>query len=218
MDDPRLPPVLAAVGAVTVEAWVEGTVLSSRRPTGSEIDAAADLLADLHALRTLDGHQFRNHQSTAAARARADRRAADLITLGLLTERDGTRLVERIACGLPAMAARGVTHGDLRPENLVVTASGALRSIDNEAVHIDFLAYDVGRTWSRWPMPESDWARFRRRYTTRARRELGVEEEAAWCIIAALKGAHRWSHARHPSTDAPLRALARAVDAFVTTG
>jgi aminoglycoside phosphotransferase (APT) family kinase protein len=215
VDDPRLPAALAILGAVSVEAWVEGTVLSSRRPTGREIDAAADLLTDLHALVEIAGHRFRKQQPTAAVLARTKHQVEDLTAAGLLTRHDASRLVARVAVGLPTTAPRGVIHGDLRAENLVVTPSGALVSIDNEAVHLDFLATDLGRTWARWPMSPSDWTRFRRRYAAKGRSDVREHDDTAWCIIAAVKGAHRWRSARHPNTDAPLHALARAIEAFV---
>jgi thiamine kinase-like enzyme len=213
--DPRLPAARAVVGAVTVEVWVDGTVLSSRRPTGREIDAAADLLTDLHALREIEGHRFRKQQPTAAVLTTTQHQIEDLITAGLLTRHDAKRLVARVAGGLPVTAPRGVIHGDLRAENLVVTPSGSLVSIDNEAVHLDFLASDLGRTWARWPMSPSDWTRFRRRYAAKARPDVGENDDTAWCIIAAVKGAHRWKTAKRPNTDAPLVALARAIDAFL---
>ena len=104
--DPRLPPALAVVGAVTVEAWVDGTVLSSRRPTGREIDAAADLLTDLHALQEIEGHRFRKQQPTAAVLTNTKHQVEDLTAAGLLARHDASRLVARVAGGLPTSAPR----------------------------------------------------------------------------------------------------------------
>jgi thiamine kinase-like enzyme len=216
--DPRVPAALAVVGGVTVEAWVDGTILASRQPTAAEMDGAADLLADLHALAHVPGHRFRAYHSTATVLARAGRQIADLAAAGLVSPSDASQLVGRLARGLPARAARGVTHGDLRPENLVVTPSGDIVSIDNEAARIDFFAYDLGRTWCRWPMGAPQWARFRLRYLEGPRPGPEPAEELAWCIAAAVKGAHRWNRALRPNTDAPLRALARVVAELPTSG
>ena len=175
-------------------------------------------LADLHALAHVPGHRFRAYHSTASVLARAERQIADLAAAGLVSPSGGAELAGRLALGLPARAARGVTHGDLRPENLVVTPSGDIVSIDNEAARIDFFAYDLGRTWCRWPMAAPEWARFRLRYSEGPRPGPEPAEELAWCIAAAVKGAHRWRRAVRPNTDAPLRALARVVAELPSSG
>ena len=209
--DPRVPPPLAVVGAVTVEAWIDGVVLAAQEPTKAQMDMAADLLADLHAVVDVPGHPFRARQSTAAVPPRVERQIAHLVGAGLLASRHGSRLARRVASGLPERAARGVTHGDLRPENLVFTTSETIVSIDNEAVRIDFLSYDLSRTWCRWPMSASAWERFLCRYSEGRWPRPEPEEEATWRIVAAVQGADRWRRGVRPNADAPLQALARAV-------
>ena len=93
----------------------------------------------------------------------------------------------------------------------MVTAAETIVSIDNEAVRIDFLPYDLSRTWCRWPMSASTWERFRRRYSEGGTPSPEPAEEAAWRIVAAVQGADRWRRGVQPNTDAPLRGLARAV-------
>jgi thiamine kinase-like enzyme len=57
--------------------------------------------------------------------------------------------------------AAGVIHRDLCPENMVRQPSGALCVIDVESAGIGARAYDLARTWYRWPMtPEHRAALF----------------------------------------------------------
>jgi aminoglycoside phosphotransferase (APT) family kinase protein len=144
--------------------------------------------------------------------ARFDRQLADLTTAGVVSSRQGRRLLARVQAGLPARAERGVTHGDLRPENLIVAPSGDLVSVDNEAVAFDFLDHDLGRTWCRWPMSSAAWSQFFRRYESWGRPGPGADLESTWRCVAAVKGAHRWHRAVRATTDAPLVALSRVLD------
>jgi aminoglycoside phosphotransferase (APT) family kinase protein len=209
--DPRLPAPLAVMGSVTIDAWVDGTPLTGQALTDANVDAAADLLGCLHAMERVPGHRFHRQRRSTAVAARFERRLHDLIAAGVVDRGEQQRLASAVRDGLPERAARGVIHGDLRPENLVVTAGGDLVSVDNEAVSIDFLDYDLGRSWCRWPMPDSAWSRFLRRYGRWGRSAADPVAELAWRSVAAVKGAHRWHRAVRANTDAPLVALRRLV-------
>lgn len=210
--DPRLPAPLAVVGAVMVDAWFTGTPLAARPLTDADIDAAADLLGRLHAVTHVPGHRFHRHRSLTAVAVRFERQLGDLAAAGVLNMVERRRLAARVRDELPDRGVRGVNHGDLQPENLVVTPGGDLVSVDNEAVCFDFLDYDLGRTWCRWPMPTAAWARFLRTYGGWGRPALDSEAESAWRLLAAVRGAHRWHRAVRANTDAPLLALRRVLD------
>jgi aminoglycoside phosphotransferase (APT) family kinase protein len=210
--DARLPAPLAVVGRVVIDAWVEGTSLSGQAMTDAHVDAAVDMLGFLHSLEQVPGHRFRRYQSSTALAARFERQLRDLVAGGVVKRGEQRRLASAVRDGLPARAARGVIHGDLRPENLVVTTGGGLVSVDNEAVQIDFLDHDLGRTWCRWPMPRSLWSRFLTRYARWGRPAPDPVMERAWRSVAAVKGAHRWHHAVDANTDAPLVALRGLLD------
>ncbi len=69
--------------------------------------------------------------------------------VGLLTRDEGGRL---IALGAPVRARSGLTHGDVCPENLVLTPAGSLVAIDEERLALRPFAYDLARSVNRWPL------------------------------------------------------------------
>jgi serine/threonine protein phosphatase PrpC/predicted Ser/Thr protein kinase len=67
----------------------------------------------------------------------ADHREPDLETV--------RRIVEQIGRGLQAFHRREMVHGDLRPENVLIDASGTVQIIDFGATRVAGLAEDTGR-------------------------------------------------------------------------
>ena len=187
LDDPDLPAPLTLTGRVTVERWIDGVPLSTLTPTSSQIEAAADLLGRLHALTAVPGRPFRRVGSLGPLLAKSTTRIEMLRDRDLLTGLEAHDLVARLRTGFPERATRGVVHGDLCAENLVVTPDGRVVSIDNERVRIDFLDYDLARTWVRWPMSEDARTGFERRYATWGRPIPDVGETTAWRVCAAVK-------------------------------
>jgi thiamine kinase-like enzyme len=61
-----------------------------------------------------------------------------------------------------------LVHLDFCPENLVTDRAGRLHVIDNEWLCIDAAGVDLGRTWSRWALPDSAWQAFTSGYASRA--------------------------------------------------
>jgi Ser/Thr protein kinase RdoA (MazF antagonist) len=185
--DPDLPAPLALEGRVTVERWVDGVPLNASTPTMAEIEAAADLLGRLHAVTSVPGRPFRRVASLAPLLAKTATRIDSLRERELLTDAEAQDLVTRLHEGFPERATRGVVHGDLCAENLVVTPDGRLVSIDNERVRIDFLDLDLARTWVRWPMSQDARAHFERRYAAWGRPLPDAHETTAWRVCAAVK-------------------------------
>jgi aminoglycoside phosphotransferase (APT) family kinase protein len=209
--DPRLPAPIAVFGRVAVERWIEGTPLPPGPVPVRHLQAAADLLGSLHARTEVPGVRFQRRRLTARVALRCTEQLAVLAEAGVVDEPDRRRLVATVAAGLPPSAERGVVHGDLRRENLVVTPAGELVSVDNEAVRIDFLDYDLALTWCRWPMNVDTWTRFVSRYARWGRAAPGPGVAAAWRVVAAVHGAHRWHRAHRARSDEPLEALHRVV-------
>ncbi len=187
LDDPDLPAPLALHGRVTVERWVDGVPLDSMTPTMWQIEAAADLLGRLHAVTSVPGRPFRRVSSLAPLLAKSVKRIDTLRDRELLTGAEAKELVGRLRNGFPERATRGVVHGDLCAQNLVATPDGRLVSIDNERVRIDFLDFDLARTWVRWPMSEAARDRFERRYATWGRPTPERAETTAWRVCATVK-------------------------------
>ena len=203
LGDPRVPPPLAVSGTAMVERWVEGEPLSSLPLSGARVDAAADLLASIH--RSAAGRR-----STARLCASVARRATALVEHGLLSPEIAAWLGRLVAETLPAEAAWGVTHGDFCAENLVVAGGGLLASIDNEQFAWGFPAYDVARSWYRWPMPAWAEERFARRYAAGSGTACGPVETQAWRAVAVVR-ALQYRRASRSSPAGALRALARVL-------
>ncbi len=189
LDDPDLPAPLMVSGLVTVEEWVDGVPLSSVRLTAREIDAAADLLGRLHARTAIPGRRFHRVGSVTPLMSATLDRIDALRERGALTRAEARRLVTEVRKGLPERATRGPVHGDLCAENLVLVPDGRVISIDNERVRIDFLDFDLARTWTRWPMSARMRARFERRYANWGRPVPAPRQAAAWRVCATVKSA-----------------------------
>jgi len=189
LEDPDLAAPLFAAGRVTIEQWVDGVSVGTHRPAAAHVDGAADLLGRLHARTALPDRRFHRVGSTEPLRTKTLRRLDALRDARLLSSGEARRLIAALDAGLPDRAGRGPVHGDLCAENLVVAPGGRVVSIDNERIRIDFLNYDLGRTWVRWPMPAPTYARFERRYATWGRTPPAPTEAAAWRVCAGTKSA-----------------------------
>ncbi len=100
----------------------------------------------------------------------------------------------------PPTVAHGIVHRDLCADNLVVRASGKLCPVNNETLAVNAYAYDLGRTWYRWPMrPDQRAAYFEgyRRYRSPADfwahsrywTTLVLVESAGWHLRLGTAGA-----------------------------
>jgi hypothetical protein len=186
LDSPHLPPVLALEGRVCVEPWVDGTALSALGVSLRHLRDAADILGSLHATERLGSRRVRGPRSTRALLHRTASRLAQLGDSGELAPREVAALTRAAARGAPAHALAGVAHTDFCAENLVEDAHGRLVVVDNEGLRLDFLDYDLARTWYRWPMEPAHWSAFLARY---ARWRPPADEASAsfWRVAALAK-------------------------------
>jgi aminoglycoside phosphotransferase (APT) family kinase protein len=117
---------------------------------------------------------------------------------------DATALFDLAMAHAPAgTSAAGVVHRDLCPENIVRRPSGALCVIDLESAAIGAGAYDLARTWYRWPMAPEHRAALFTAYTDHG----GVAPVAALPVLGALRR-HRERRRARRSPKSPLRAAA----------
>jgi thiamine kinase-like enzyme len=96
-------------------------------------------------------------------------------------------LEAELARGDPGSARTALVHLDFCPENLVIDPAGSLHLIDNEWLCLDAAGVDLGRSWSRWPLPDAAWQRFLHGYA-----RTGPEAPAAlrfWLIAMAARSA-----------------------------
>jgi hypothetical protein len=206
---PRFPPVLALDGRVCVEPWVEGTPLSELPLRREQLREAAEILAAVHATARV-GQRALGPRPTGPLLRRTARRLVALGDAGALTRREVAALVEAAVRAAPARAAVGVVHTDFCAENLVQDLAGRLVVVDNEGLRVDFLDFDLARTWYRWPMPAADWSVFLAHYTG-SRRSLPEPGSEPFWRIAVLAKSCQLRASRGTDRESAPRARLRAI-------
>ena len=207
-----LPSPLCRLDRFMVLEFVEGTPLDEwlprqRRDREAGAARAAGLwLAQLH------------RGSPPADRAPAPSRYGQRLRALLRRMRSASLLGADVVAALgsltaPASAASAVTHGDICPENLILTPAGPLRPIDEERLAVRPLAYDLARTINRWPLSARLEAAFLEGYVSGGGRPAAFLKHRTFWIAAALatSAEYRW---QQPSRLRPilgaLHALAHA--------
>ena len=102
----------------------------------------------------------------------------------------------------------GVIHKDLCPENLVIDPRGIVHAVDNEWMTIGPTAFDLARTWYRWPMPEPAWRHYLSTYACLHDPEPALAHFTFWRIAVVSKSARVRVTLRTGGADVPLRRLA----------
>jgi aminoglycoside phosphotransferase (APT) family kinase protein len=135
--------------------------------------------------------------------------ARRLVSASLLEPDEGARLAELAA---PPRARSGLTHGDICPENLILTPCGGLRAIDEERLAARPFAYDLARAINRWPLHGHLERSFLSGYEDGGGDARGFRRWQRFWIPAALATSAEYRLARAPGTLGPiLAALRRAV-------
>lgn len=203
----QLAPILAHEGRICVEGWIDGVPLSALPPCGERLRAAADLLGALHATRRLQGRRVARRGAPARVLQRAERQLGRLAAAAVLTPARAAELARVLRSATPARAPIGLIHGDFCAENLVEDARGRLVAVDNESLRLDFLDFDLARTWARWPMPDPDWDAFLARYARWRGEPVDAAAAPFWRAAAIVKSLHLRTARRTALRDAPLRRL-----------
>lgn len=199
-------PVLGRVGAVLIEAWIEGAMLGAGEAESWTRTAGA-LLGRLHARRL--GPDVVAEEDTARWNEAA---AADL---ALLREAEAlpATACETIRAALqrhdPARARVAVIHRDFCAENMLIDTRGRLRIIDTELIAVGPIGVDVAWTWHRWPTSPQSWQRFIAGYRSAAPAEPEVLEY--WRIVTGLTLARVFSQRMPARLDAQVASLLRCV-------
>jgi len=141
-----LPRPLLLSGRVLVVEYVAGKTVGLKSRNTSIVRRAAALMARLHA--TPLPPRDRAHPTLLPPDS-LKRVTASLVRRRLI-DRASARTLS--ALPLPRWAPLALTHGDLCPENLVMTAAGKLRAIDEERLAVRPAAFDLARTITRWPL------------------------------------------------------------------
>ena len=132
-----------------------------------------------------------------------------LVRAALLTRGEGERL---IATNMPTRARSGLTHGDICPENLVLTPAGSLVAIDEERLALRPIAYDLARAVNRWPLDAVLEQAFLKGYADAGGDSRGYVRWRTFWVVTALVTSARYRLKRAPGTLGPIiAAIRRAV-------
>jgi len=199
---------------VLISEFIDGTPLDEWLPRAGARDVdrrvrqAGRLMASIHAGRTPEDRA----PAPARYRARLVALVGRLRRAPLLEPSVAARLA---ALRAPARARSGLTHGDVCPENLIVTPGGALRAIDEERLGVRPLAYDLARAINRWPLDGRLERSFLVGYEDGGGDARGFRHWRAFWIAAALATSAEYRLARAPDTLLPILTALRRV---VSTG
>jgi hypothetical protein len=186
LDDARFAAVLLRHDDVVVEEWVEGTPLAARPPRREHVEVAAGILATVHRV-AIDTTTAAETPASMLETALA--RVALLANRGHLTRATATRLASVARRVVPVAAPVGITHNDLCGENLVLDTAGRVHVVDNEALDIGFLEYDLARTWYRWDLDATSWRTFLASYIAAGAARPDERASVFWRIAAVTKSA-----------------------------
>jgi aminoglycoside phosphotransferase (APT) family kinase protein len=209
---PVLPRLLRRAGPVLVFEFIEGTPLDVRlRTAGAQTTSraardAGQLMAQVHACRCSGGRP----PAPERYRERLVHIVNQLSRASLLD-----RSTARLLCGLaaPARARTGLTHGDVCPENLILTRGGRIRAIDEERLAVRPLAYDLARSVNRWPLDIALERAFLDGYEAGGGDARGFVRWRTFWIAAALASSAGYRLTRSPGSLGPTLAALRAVAA-----
>ena len=206
VNHPSFPQVLARQRTAFLSHWIDGTPLDRVSLTADTVRRCGTLQGLLHSTLLPPENPYRPH----TARCSEDglrQRLDQLVRAGLVAESEGHALLALALDHAPATSAIGFVHCDFCSENIVQQASGDLYAIDSDALTVDAIDYDLGRTWYRWPMSPSLRAAYFAGYdSVRSSRDF-VMHFPYWAVAAALAGVV-FRLRRHPqSTDVPLSRL-----------
>jgi hypothetical protein len=193
-----LPRPLRREGHGLLSEFVHGTPLDEWLRLATRSDharlarEAGRLMARLHARPCPPAHP----PAPERYRERLVRVANQLRRMALLSASEVRRLSRLKA---PSRARTGLTHGDVCPENLILTSDGGIRAIDEERLAVRPLAYDLARCANRWPLdPRLDDA-FLVGYAEAGGHARGFLRWRTFWIAAALASSagHRLARAPH---------------------
>jgi len=186
-------PVLARLGPILIEAWIEGMPLSALPVSKGLIRQAGALLAELHAEPRAGG---RSVPFPAAVDGLIDDVLSGLQSLaasGILDARTGDSLAHIVRGSAPGEVPHCLIHTDFCGENIVLAADGRLVVIDNEHFRLGPAAMDLARSRYRWgwPMLEAGdaWRWFGEAYEAAGGVAADAREERFWRVAAVVMSA-----------------------------
>jgi aminoglycoside phosphotransferase (APT) family kinase protein len=151
MDRRYFPRVIAQSGAALLEEWRAGEPLDPLHTDPVLARQCGEILGGVHRAPP-PAVKVPSISRPADRLSRLEEQAGGLERQGALSTASRRRLITLARAHVPSDAAIGVIHGDFCAENLVCDVAGQPHVIDNEALQVGALDFDLARTWYRWPM------------------------------------------------------------------
>lgn len=187
----QFAPILHRVGPVLIEEWVEGQSLGE--------DSSAYLGAAAALLRTLHQQQSVQAGDCAVYLQELEAGLSLLETSQELSHRQTSALRELALASAPERVGETLIHTDFCADNLILTAGQELVVIDNEALRLGPVEFDLARVLYRWPMGEESWKLFLDHYGA-------ADPSPFWHVLARTRGAvARISHQMPLVAEATIR-------------
>lgn len=205
-------PVLARVGAILLESWIEGRPLNEIPPSETLIRRAGSVLAALHAPRRAAGKSLPFRSDLAGLRNDTLSGLRSLATLGALDAAAADLLCAIADAAAPGESWHCLIHTDFCGENMVVDSAGCLFVVDNEHFRFGPPGMDLARSWYRWGWHDQDrspreWETFREAYEAAGGDAEAFAHEPFWRIAAVTISARLRLRLGHPDTALPLHCL-----------
>jgi aminoglycoside phosphotransferase (APT) family kinase protein len=190
LGDRHFPQVLARGGAAMLLPWVEQRAFSNHPFGPAELRRCAQVQGWMHSLDAahLSGA---GADTTESWWTRLEAASEHLEQQGGRLSTDARRLLVLAREHSPTRTARGIVHGDLCAENIVVQSPERLFVVDNETLHVAAPDYDLARTWYRWPMLAADWRRYLSAYAEQRSPAQFEAHFVYWAALVLIESA-RW--------------------------
>lgn len=210
--NPRyFPRVVARQGRALLTDWVQGTSLRPDDCTVKVVRRCGRLHATLHRLvLSPAAANFRRRPLEWEPWLDASLRelvASEAIDVSLAT--GIARLVVRHA---PRAPHAGLCHGDFCAENIIRGAAGAICVVDNDGITVDAYAYDLARTWYRWPMERREQQAYADGYGRSEHGRNFADHFLHWALMVLVGSCKYRVRARVPSMGVPLSRLRAVVE------
>jgi Ser/Thr protein kinase RdoA (MazF antagonist) len=199
-------PVIARSGSAVLQRWIDGEPLRVRSCPAAVMRACGSLQGAIHR-RELAGVADLDAPGDAPWRPRLVARLEELVAAGAVCQADAAAAVALADRYAPRTIGRGIIVGDLCPDNIVRDRDGRLHVVDVESLTIGPTAYDLARTWYRWPMTTAETAAFLHGYAEHADPSDYLAHFPHWAVVALVNGARYRRRMRPDTAVEPLRRL-----------
>jgi phosphotransferase family enzyme len=186
---PAFPTVLRRRGASILTCWIPGRSLDGTDTDADLLRTCGALHACIHCHPAPNGATRARRRSPTDGDARLRRDLDALVDAGWLARGEAAAALAVADRHAPEDWAVGIVHNDFHAENMIRTDADDVVSVDNESLSVGAYAYDLARTWYRWPMSDAQRVAYLEGY-----RRLGSTEEIEphfpfWAVTVLVRGA-----------------------------